>query len=86
MNKKLERKSNKLITGVGAGLADYFGIDVTIMRLIMVALLLLDGSGTVFIAYIVASFLIPKAWDYSNGNNGGNVEPSAKEQAYDAAA
>ncbi len=82
MNKKLERKSNKLITGVGAGLADYFGIDVTIMRLIMVALLLLDGTGTIFIGYVVASFLMPKAWDYSGS---GSAQPSAKEQAHDVA-
>ena len=77
MTNRLERKPNKMIFGVAAGLADYFGLDVTIVRLILVALLVLDGSGMVFLTYFIAAWLMPKAWDYTNKN----PTPSPKEQA-----
>lgn len=60
MTKKLERKSNKVLFGVAAGLADYFNFDVTIMRLILVALMFLDGSGVVVMSYLIAAWLMPK--------------------------
>ena len=36
MEKKLERSANKQIFGVCAGLAEYFGIDSTLVRIIFV--------------------------------------------------
>lgn len=33
-NKKLTRSNNRMLAGVCAGLADYFGWDVTIVRII----------------------------------------------------
>lgn len=82
MTKRLERKSNKMLFGIAAGLADYFGLDVTIVRLILVALLCLDSTGIVFLTYIAAIWLMPKAWDFSAEA----PAPSPKEEAANQAA
>jgi phage shock protein C len=57
-NKKLYRsQNNKMISGVCGGLADYFEIDPTLIRLIVVAIALFGGVG--LLAYIAAIFIIP---------------------------
>lgn len=38
MGKQLKRSSNKMIAGVAAGVAEYFDIDVTIVRIIWAVL------------------------------------------------
>lgn len=56
--KKLYRsRHNRLIFGVCGGLADYFAIDVIVIRLIFVVLALGGGSGLV--VYLIASIVIP---------------------------
>ena len=49
---------NKLVSGVCAGIADYFGFDVTITRLIVVAGLFLFLP-TTLIAYVLLAILLP---------------------------
>ena len=57
-NKKLYRsQNNKMIAGVCGGMADYFEIDPTLVRLIFVAIALFGGVG--LFAYIAAVFIIP---------------------------
>ena len=59
MEKKLYRsKSNKKLAGVCGGLAEYLGMDATIIRLIVAALVLFAGCG--LIAYIIAALIIPQ--------------------------
>ena len=59
MKKKLYRdKANKSIAGVCAGIAKYFDIDVTIIRILWVVITLAGGSG--IIAYIVCMLIIPE--------------------------
>lgn len=59
MEKKLYRDENrKVIAGVCAGLADYFSIDVTVVRLIFVLTLIYHGGGT--LAYIVLWIIMPR--------------------------
>ena len=53
--KKLYKSNNRMICGVCAGVAEYFGIDPTIVRLIWAALAL---SGTGILLYIVAAIAI----------------------------
>jgi phage shock protein PspC (stress-responsive transcriptional regulator) len=50
---------NKGIAGVCAGLAQYFDIDVTIIRIIMLVALFAGTSG--FWIYVVLWIAIPKA-------------------------
>jgi phage shock protein PspC (stress-responsive transcriptional regulator) len=57
--KKFRRKAKgKVLGGVCAGLADYFNIDVSLIRLAMVLLALADGLGILF--YILAWIVVPE--------------------------
>lgn len=56
--KVLERK-NGMIAGVAGGLADYFDVDATIVRLILVGVALVTMPA-VPLAYIVAWVIIPE--------------------------
>lgn len=58
--KKLYKSNNRMICGVCAGVAEYFGIDPTIVRLIWAALAL---SGTGILLYIVAVIVMPENLD-----------------------
>jgi len=59
MAKRLYRSvRDKKIAGVCAGLADYFDMDPTIVRLLLVGLVLLGGSGV--IGYIIAWIVVPE--------------------------
>lgn len=69
MEKKLYRsRKNKSIAGVCGGIATYFKIDVTIIRLIW-ALATLFSIGAALLAYIICAFIIPE-------------EPEALEEDY----
>jgi phage shock protein PspC (stress-responsive transcriptional regulator) len=52
-------RDNRVIAGVCAGLADYTGMDVNLLRVI-VALLTLFTVGTGVLAYVVAWIVIPE--------------------------
>jgi phage shock protein C len=57
---RLERPLNgRKIAGVCAAFADYFDIDVTLIRLVAVVMLVF-GVGTPIIAYIIAMLVIPE--------------------------
>ena len=57
--KKLYRNTeNKMLAGVCSGIADYFDIDPTLVRLGWVVFSLLGGSG--LLAYIIAAIIIPE--------------------------
>ena len=60
--KKLYRsKKNRMLAGVCGGMAEYFNMDPTVMRIIwVVASLLLAAVGGV-IAYVICALLIPEA-------------------------
>ena len=56
--KKLYKdKSNKMICGVCSGIAKFFSLDPTVVRLALAAFCLLGGSG--ILAYIVCAIVIP---------------------------
>lgn len=56
--KKLYRsRKHKMIAGVCSGLADYFGMDPTIMRLIFIFFLLLGGAA--MLVYLVMWVVVP---------------------------
>lgn len=58
MKKRLYRnEQDKMIAGVCSGIAEYFDIDPTLIRLAWVLFCALGGSG--IIAYIVAAIIIP---------------------------
>lgn len=58
MTKKLYRsKSNRMIWGVCGGLAEYFDIDPTLVRIIAFASLLVGSLG--FWIYIIMAIVVP---------------------------
>ena len=60
MEKRLYRsRTDKKICGVCGGLAEYFGCDSTIVRLITAATIIFAGAG--LLAYFVAALIIPNA-------------------------
>ncbi|MFC2165598.1 PspC domain-containing protein [Acidobacteriota bacterium] len=60
MSKKLYRsQTKKMIAGVCGGLADYFDMDVSLLRLLFVAFTLLTALFPFAIFYIVAWIIVP---------------------------
>ncbi|QHW31657.1 PspC domain-containing protein [Paenibacillus rhizovicinus] len=60
MRKLYRSTSDRKLTGLAAGIGQWFGIDATIVRLV----LLVSGVfslGTTLLLYIVASIVVPKA-------------------------
>lgn len=58
MEKKLQRDTNhKVIGGVCAGLADYFGMDASLLRLLLAFMILFAGTG--FWLYIILWIVMP---------------------------
>jgi phage shock protein PspC (stress-responsive transcriptional regulator) len=53
-------RKNKVIAGVCAGLADYFNIDMTLVRLVW-ALVTFFGFGSGIVAYLICWLVIPYA-------------------------
>jgi len=69
--KKLTRsRSDKVIFGVCGGLAEYFNIDATLIRIVWFILGLVS-FGTAGVAYLVAGFIIPEddGYIYQDGDN-----------------
>jgi phage shock protein C len=54
----IRRTDDKVIGGVCAGLADYLGVDATLVRVLAVVAALFS-LGTVVVAYVVAWALMP---------------------------
>ncbi len=62
MEKKLYRSNdNKIVAGVCGGIAEFFSLDPTLVRLGLVVFCALGGSG--ILAYIIAAIIMPKAPD-----------------------
>lgn len=58
-HKKLYRSTqNKVLAGICGGLAEYFDVDPTVVRLLWILFSCLGGSGV--IAYIICLFVIPQ--------------------------
>lgn len=87
MYKKLYRSvTDKMIGGVCGGIAEYFGIDPVIVRLVFVLAVIFGGSG--ILAYIILWIIIPQKpfiitpfnQDKSKENDYGNTEAENKNQ------
>ena len=57
--KKLTRSNNKMIGGVCAGIADYLGLDPTIVRIAWILTVLFAGFG--ILLYLILWIVMPKA-------------------------
>ena len=60
MPKKLYRsRTKKMIAGVCGGLADYFEIDISLVRLIFVGISLVTAIIPMLIFYVIAWIILP---------------------------
>ncbi len=77
MNKRLlKSNTDKVFAGVCGGLANYFNIDVTIIRLLWLGAIFIGGVG--FWLYLIAAIIIPREpFD-------GNVVYEQRTQEYDS--
>lgn len=81
MNKKLYRsRKDKMIGGVAGGLAEYFHIDPTIIRVLFIMTLFMGGSG--ILAYIILWIVVPEEPLIFPGSahSGGTSEPNSREE------
>ena len=56
-DKKLVRSANKKIAGVCGGLAEYFGMDASIVRIVWLLCVLFGGFG--LLAYLIMWIVMP---------------------------
>lgn len=81
MSKKLYRsRQDKMLAGVCAGIAEYFEIDPTIVRLGFAIFVFAYGSGV--LAYILCAIIIPeRPYDYIEDHTSyGGQDPKSEEQ------
>jgi phage shock protein C len=58
--RKLTRSSRqKMIAGVCGGLAEYFGLEVTVVRIAYVLISILSAAFPGILAYIILMFVLP---------------------------
>ena len=83
MEKKLYKSStDKKILGVCGGIAEYFGVDSTIIRIVAVLLALSGGMG--FLTYLILGFLVmsdkPKDYNEKDENKKKLIEAEKVEE------
>lgn len=77
--RKLYRSSrDRKIFGVCGGLADYLGVDATLLRILLIVVTVFS-AGSVILVYIIAGFVIPRDF---GGNFGGNFGPNPNPYAH----
>jgi len=76
--KKLTRsKNDKVIFGVCGGLAEYFNVSSTVIRLLFIVLSLIS-FGAMLIVYIICAFVMPEGNEFVEKNT------SSKNQNYNS--
>jgi len=58
MKKRLVKSADRKLFGVCGGIANYFDVDPTIIRLAWIAFIAMGGSGV--LAYIIAAIVMPE--------------------------
>lgn len=59
-NKKLTRSNDRMIAGVCGGIAEYFELDSTLVRIGYVLISMLSVAFPGFLAYIILMIIMPK--------------------------
>ena len=66
--KKLTRSTNKVLAGVCGGIAEYFEIDPTLVRVAYAALSIFSAGFPGLILYILLVLIMPQGNDYEQLN------------------
>ena len=59
-DKKLVRSNNKIIAGVCGGIAEYFDVDPTLIRVVYAALTLFTAGFPGVLLYIIMMLMMPQ--------------------------
>ena len=68
MEKKLKRSTNKILAGVCGGIAEYFEVDPTLIRVAYAALSIFTTGFPGMLLYLILMLIMPAA----GGNDGQN--------------
>ena len=60
LSRKLTKSSNKMIAGVCAGIAEYLGWDVTLVRVVYLLLSLFTAAFPGLILYLILCIVMPQ--------------------------
>jgi len=63
MNKKLMRSKNQLVAGVCAGIAEYFDLDITLVRAVYAILSVFTVGFPGLLLYIILWIVMPLSQD-----------------------
>jgi len=77
--KRLYRSNDRILGGVCGGIAEYFGIDPSLVRIAWVILTLAAGSG--ILLYLLAWLIIPPSPYAASPAPGGQAAPSTSPSA-----
>ena len=69
-------RNDRMVAGICAGVARYFGIDVTVVRVIVAVVCIITG-GAGILAYLVAWAIIPEEGETSIAENLTNEKQDA---------
>lgn len=62
MKRLYRSRKDRMLAGILGGLADYFQLDATLLRLGFV-IAMFFSAGSLFFIYMIAIFIIPNEWD-----------------------
>ena len=80
--KRLYLSDDKMIAGVAGGIAEYFNVDPTLIRLLFILTMV---SGVSIVLYIAGMILIPERPVYQSGQTSSETEKEAIEDLKKAA-
>jgi phage shock protein PspC (stress-responsive transcriptional regulator) len=60
MKRLVLKEKGKKLTGLCAGIAEYANVDVTVVRLIVLAVIIMTGVLPGLFVYLIASAITPK--------------------------
>jgi len=63
-DKKLTRSHNQVIAGVCAGIAEYFGWDVSLVRILYLIISIISAAFPGIIVYIILWIVMPERNNY----------------------
>ena len=61
--KKLTKSENKVLAGVCAGLAEYMGMDITVMRILYALLTFCSAAFPGVLLYLIMALVMPEPSD-----------------------
>lgn len=67
MKRLFRSQYDRQIAGVCGGIANYFGIDPTVVRLIAIVLFFITAGFPLIIGYFIAAIVIPNEEDVPRG-------------------